>query len=347
MEYVEVDGSQGEGGGQILRTAVAFSAIQGRAVRVDRIRAGRDVPGLKRQHVSTLRILAQVFGGELTGAREGSSAVTFVPGDRRLQSLSLDMGTAASITLVLQAVVPAVALTHSRLRLSLVGGTDVPWSPTFDYFERVVQETYKTVGIKFSMSAERRGYYPRGGGRVTTTIEPCTSLSPLNLISGGAVPDVSLVSRSGKLPEHVAERQLSAARAVIEKSGIRVASSELSEVESDSPGSSILAYHLAAARFLGSDGLGAKGKPAEEVGRGAAERFVTAVKSGAAIDANLADMLLPILSLAPGPSSVAVPSVTSHLQSGLELAGQFTGCKWTVEEREGNVVVGIHPKGGG
>jgi len=347
VEYLEVDGSQGEGGGQILRTAVAFSAIQGRPVRVDRIRAGRDAPGLKRQHVSTLRVLAQVFGGELTGATEGSSVVTFVPGAQRLPSISLDMGTAASITLVLQAVIPAVALTRSSLKLSLVGGTDVPWSPTFDYLDRVVQAAYRTVGIRFNVSAERRGYYPRGGGRVTASIEPCTSLTPLVLTSKGDVPDVRLVSRCGALPKHVAERQLSAAKEVLEGSGIGIASSELSEEQSDSPGSSILAYHLDPARFLGSDGLGARGKPAEEVGRETAARFVAAARSGAALDANLADMLLPLLSLAPGPSRVAIPNITSHLQSGLQLAGQFTGCTWSVEEAKGHAVVAVHPKGEG
>ena len=143
VDYVVVDGSRGEGGGQILRTAVAFSAILGRPVRIERIRGGREVPGLRRQHVSALQILTKVFGGELEGAVEGSSAVTFVPGRQRLQTLSLDMGTAASITLVLQAVVPAVALTRSHLELELVGGTDVPWSPTYDYFEEVVSPAYR------------------------------------------------------------------------------------------------------------------------------------------------------------------------------------------------------------
>ena len=162
VEPIEVDGSKGEGGGQILRTAVAFAVIQGKPVRVREIRAGRDVPGLKRQHVSALQVLSKVFGGELTGATEGSSVVTFVPGKGRSQRLSVDMGTAASITLVLQAVVPAVALTRSRLELDLVGGTDVPWSPTYDYYERIVREAFRLIGIRFDITSSRRGYYPRG-----------------------------------------------------------------------------------------------------------------------------------------------------------------------------------------
>jgi len=342
-----VDGSQGEGGGQILRTAVAFSAIQGRPVRVDSIRAGRDVPGLKRQHISALRVLTQVFGGELNGDTEGSSAITFVPGKQRLQTLALDTGTAASITLVLQAVVPAVALARSHLRLTLVGGTDVPWSPTFDYFDRVVRAAYASIGIRCNASAERRGYYPRGGGKVTVAIEPCPSLSPLNLGVGEGIREVGIVSRCGRLPRHVAERQLAAATDFLRGSGIGVSSSELAEEQSDSPGSSILISHLGRSRFLGSDAIGEKGKPSEEVGRDAAARFVAAAQSGGALDANLADMMVPLLSLAQAPSRVVVPTVTSHLQTGLQLAGQFTGCRWSVEEGEGNAVVSVLPKRAG
>ena len=343
VDYVQVDGSRGEGGGQILRTAVTFSAIQGRPVRVERIRAGREVPGLKRQHISALQVLARVFGGELEGATVGSSVITFVPGRRRLEALTLDMGTAASITLVLQAVVPAVSLTGSRLKLDLVGGTDVPWSPTYDYFARVVRQTYGMIGMQLSMAAQKRGYYPRGGGKVSAIIEPCPALKPLDLTDRKNVKDVTLVSRCGRLPRHVAERQLASAVAQVTEAGLSIASSELSEEQSDSPGSSLLAYHVDASACIGSDAIGARGKPAEEVGNEAASRFLAAVLSGACVDPNLADMVLPLLSLAPTISRVSVPTITSHLRSGLELASQFTGCKWSVDEGDGVATVTVSP----
>ena len=341
--FVQVDGSKGEGGGQILRTAVAFSAIQGRAVRIYRIRAGREVPGLKRQHISALQVITKVFGGELEGATEGSSEVTFVPGRRRLDSLTLDMGTAASITLVLQAVVPAVALTGSQLNLELVGGTDVPWSPTYDYFERVVRDAYARIGIGFTIAARKRGYYPRGGGKVSATIVPCAEPRPLELTDGRDVRDVLLVSRCGRLPRHVAERQLASAKAEVVRAGFGVSSTELSEEQTDSPGSSLLAYHVSPSKCIGADCIGAKGKPAEEVGREAASLFIAAARSGACLDPNLADMVLPLLSLARKASRVAVPKVTSHLLSGLELASQFTGCRWSVDEGEGKSTVTVSP----
>ncbi len=346
MDLIEVDGSRGEGGGQILRSAVAFAVIQGRGVRVSGIRAGREVPGLKRQHISALQVLNRVFGGELTGATEGSSAITFVPGSERSQEVSVDMGTAASVTLVLQAVVPAVALTRSRLRLQLVGGTDVPWSPTFDYFDRVVREAYLKVGIRFQLGASRRGYYPRGGGRVEATIEPCDSLSSLDLSSTMEMPGVELISRCASLPRHVAERQLSSSVGELEKSGLKVVDAKLAQEEADSPGSSILIYHVGAGAFLGADGIGSRGKPAEEVGAETAGRFLRAAESGCALDGNLADMLIPLLALAREPSKVLVPEMTSHLKSGLDLASQFTGCSWSADNKDGALMVMIEPRGG-
>jgi RNA 3'-phosphate cyclase len=253
------------------------------------------------------------------------------------------MGTAASITLVLQAVVPAVALTRSSLRIDMVGGTDVPWSPTYDYFERLVRDAFRTIGIEFTMSSTRRGYYPRGGGRVSASISPCPRVLPLQLAGAQAVENVRLVSRCGRLPRHVAERQLSAARAEVEEAGLMVAHSEAAEEQSDSPGSSLLAYFSAPGLFIGADGIGARGKRAEDVGKEAAARFVSAARSGARMDANLADMVLPLLALAPAESRVSVPAVTPHLKTGLQLAGQFTGCRWMAEQSGGASVVTVTP----
>ena len=170
MEAVEVDGSFGEGGGQILRTAAAFAIALHRPIHVTGIRAGRRVPGLRQQHVSALEILRAVSGGRRAGCSVGSSEISFQPGSGSETSLFFDLRTAASITLVLQAVVPAVALSGRRLSLELVGGTDVPWSPTFDYFATVVRHAFSMVGVGFSAETLSRGYYPRGGGRARVSI---------------------------------------------------------------------------------------------------------------------------------------------------------------------------------
>ena len=343
MALVEVDGSEGEGGGQILRTAVAFSAILHQPVRVVRIRAGRGVPGLKRQHLSALEVLGRVFGGEVEGASEGSSAVTFRPGEARLSELSVDMRTAASVTLVLQAVVPAVALSGRKLRLVLTGGTDVPWSPTFDYVDRVLRPAWGAAGIALDARVEKRGYYPRGGGRVMSAIEPCRSLNSLELVSHQRLAGAVVISRSGSLPGHVAERQARAASTLLEGAGVRVIAREVSLEESDSPGSSVLVHGAGPGAYLGSDGIGARGRPAEEGGRGAASSFIAEEESGACMDENLADMVLPLLSLAPSPSRVRVRAVTPHLASGFEIARLFTGCSWKIDDQGVSSVVTVVP----
>jgi RNA 3'-phosphate cyclase len=344
VEYVEVDGSRGEGGGQILRTAVAFSAILRKPVRVSKIRAGRSEPGLKRQHLSALQVLGRVFGGELSGALEGSSVITFVPSEPRLKSLSIDMGTAASITLVLQAVVPAVALNRTSLSLDLVGGTDVPWSPTFDYLDRVVREAYGAVGLRFEMSSPKRGYYPRGGGMTTAKVDPCDRLLSVDFTSPRNIPGAKVLSRCGSLPRHVAERQAASASRALELAGIPVLVQEVEEEGADSPGSSVLVYYTGEGVYLGGDSLGERGKPAEKVGEEAASKFINAAKSGAALDSNLADMLLPLLALASGPSQARVPEVTQHLRTGLELAEQFTSCTWSVIGGDRSSVVSVRPR---
>jgi RNA 3'-phosphate cyclase len=343
VDFVAIDGSRGEGGGQILRTAVTFSAILQKPVSVTKIRAGRGEPGLRRQHLSALLVLAKVFGGRLEGASEGSSAIRFVPGDANVDSLSVDMGTAASITLVLQAVVPAVALSGRKLRLELKGGTDVPWSPTFDYFATVVRRAYARIGIKFGTEASRRGYYPRGGGEASCSVDPCPSISPLNLVEQERILGADLLSRCGSLSRHVAERQLSAASTLLEESGFELLSAGVSEEPSDSPGTSMLTYSAARGAYLGADGIGARGKPAEEVGRETASKFVAEAASGACLDSNLADMVLPLLSLGKSPSKVRVGKVTSHLQSGMDIASMFTSCSWSVDSGAKGTVITITP----
>jgi RNA 3'-terminal phosphate cyclase (ATP) len=347
LDYVEVDGSEGEGGGQILRSSIALSAIKGVPVRVTNVRAGRPEPGLRRQHVSTLKVMAAVFGGELEGAAEGSSQVAFVPGPPRSGSLSLDMGTAASITLVLQAVVPAVALSRSKLALELAGGTDVPWSPTFDYLDLVAREAYGALGIRFSLQALRRGYYPRGGGRVRAVIEPCESVLALDLEKASATSGARVLSRCSGLPRHVAERQLESAVSSLGSKGISVESRVVSEEASDSPGSSVLVYHVGEGTFLGSDSIGARGRRAEEVGAEAGLGFSEVSSSGARLDSHVADMVVPLLSESARTSRVRVHRVTPHLESGLRLARRFAHFDFSVDDQGGSSVITITPPGPG
>jgi RNA 3'-phosphate cyclase len=343
MEFLDVDGSQGEGGGQTLRIAVSFAVVQRRPVRVNRIRAGREVPGLRRQHVSALKILAQVFGGELRGAEEGSSEVTYAPGEQKAQSLSVDTGTAASITLILQAAIPAAALGGKGLKLGLSGGTDVPWSPTIDYFGETARRAYGAIGVKFTLEVVRRGYYPRGGGQVAAVVEPSDGVKSVDWGKPAEVRTARVFSRCALLPLHVAERQSNAAEGVLRSAGIEPVPSPPTEERADSPGSSVFVKAEGDELHVGADAIGQRGKRAEEVGAEAAMGLVAAARAKARLDEHLGDMVSPLLSLAPAPSRIRVPRMTSHLETALSVAKLFTGCSYSAESDQAGTTVAIFP----
>lgn len=339
-----MDGSFGEGGGQILRTAMVFSIVAHRPIRVTRIRAGREVPGLRGQHVAVLEILRDVSGGYLEGATVGSGEISFAPGDGYRGSLQVDLRTAASVTLVLQAVVPAVSLSPRSLSLTLTGGTDVPWSPSFDYFATVLREGFRMAGIEFDVQASRRGYYPRGGGKATCAIKPCSRVISLRMASRPRDHPVAVISRCGRLPAHVSERQAVSAARTLRSEGIQVGEVTTRVEEADSPGSSLLLFDVADGCLMGTDALGAKGRPAEEVGDDAARRFAAQRKSGACVDVNLADMLAPVLALSRTESLLRIPAVTEHLTTSLHVAKLFTSCDYSFEKDGGATLLSIKPR---
>ncbi len=345
--FLEIDGSFGEGGGQTIRIATSFSIILNQPIHVINVRAARNVPGLRPQHAATLRILRDVCGGSLEGGNVGSTEFTFIPGTlESISPASLDLGTAGSITLVLQALVPAVALSKASLELELIGGTDVPWSPTSDYISAVLGPCLRRIGIPFSLEVSRRGYYPKGGGLATVHIEPCAEVIPLQLTSRrrDPSPPISIVSRAGSLPRHVAERQVAAAVSTLARSALRAKSTSVYSEDSFSPGSSILISCVGDFGYIGSDSIGARGKPAERVGSEAAANFARTYDSPACVDANLADMVAPLLCVARGPSNLVTSQATCHLRTSLQVAKQFVEADCTVTALEaGGAMVSIKP----
>jgi RNA 3'-phosphate cyclase len=343
---VEVDGSFGEGGGQILRTAVSFSMVLGVPIHITKIRAGRRVPGLRPQHSATVKILGEICSADVEGASVGSTELRFSPGKLEMSRGAYNLGTAASIPLVLQAVIPAVSLMGKSYDMELVGGTDVRWSPTSDYIDRVVAPAMRAVGIRFTLKVEKRGYYPNGGGRATVHIDPCERVAALELPSErgeGEVERPSLVSRCGELPVSVAERQARAAVSMLRRRGVELAQEDVYLEDSVSPGSSVLVSLVGESCYLGGDSIGARGKPAESVGREASESFLTAFFTRARADVHLADMLAPVLCLSDSPSAILIPYVTEHLRTSLHVAKQFTSADHRFEDRGGAALLSISP----
>ncbi len=345
---MEVDGSFGEGGGQILRTAVCFSMVLGVPIHVTKIRAGRRIPGLRPQHSATIKILGEICSAVVEGSDVGSTELRFSPGIVETSHASFDLGTAASIPLVLQAVIPAVSLMGNSYDLDLIGGTDVPWSPTSDYLDKVIAPAMKAIGIGFSFQIERRGYYPNGGGKARVHVDPCERVEPMHLIlergtEGAEAKGVHLISRCGKLPVSVAERQAEAAAAALRARGVEVIREEVSLEDSVSPGSSILVSQVGDGCYLGGDSIGARGKPAELVGREASQSFLASFVSGARADAHLADMLGPVLCLSDSPSALLIPFITEHLKTSLHVANLFISANHEFERRGEAALLSISP----
>jgi RNA 3'-phosphate cyclase len=275
----------------------------------------------------------------------GSTELTFAPGELAKKRMAFDLGTAASIPLVLQAVIPAVSLMKGSFDIELVGGTDVPWSPTSDYLERVLRPAMKEVGVSFSFQVERRGYYPKGGGRARIRIDPCEHVNSLRLTGRGRHGGPSIVSRCSRLPIIVAERQAEAAASALRDRGVETTKRDVSLEDSVSPGTSILVSLVWEGCYVGGDSIGSPGKPAEKVGREAAQAYLSAFASGATVDSHLADMLAPLLCLSDSSSALLIPEVTEHLETSLHVAKQFTSSSYGFSRVADATLMSISPPG--
>ncbi len=332
---ITVDGSMMEGGGQLLRMATAYSAILREPFMIHSIRAGRSQPGLRPQPLTTLRAAAELTEAELSGAELGSTTVTFKPKNIRGGNYRFDIGTAGSVTLLLQCLAPIAAYADRRVELHIIGGTAVRWSPPTPFLENIVWRAFDAMGLRCSLEGRRHGFYPKGGGEVKAVVEPTETLKPFlpNHESVGTVYGVSLC---GRLPRHVAERQAASATETLNQSGLksRVSVSHLDGAEAPySPGSLICLW--ADNMFLGSDSLGERGKLAEKVGREAAASLVDQIRTGAVVDLHTSDHMILPCSLAEGESSFSTSRLTLHTLTAVELAKMFTGAEFRVMGREG------------
>jgi RNA 3'-phosphate cyclase len=335
---IEVDGSMMEGGGQVLRMAVTYSAVLGTPVRVYNIRAGRGQPGLRPQHLTTLEAVAEMCRAETRGLNIGSTEIELNPGYPKGGSYDIDIGTAGSISLLLQCLAPIAAYAGSPSRLSVRGGTNVRWSPPIMILENVIWGAFRAMGFEGSLTVKREGFYPKGGGVVEVDINPVDGLNPLRVQSPGRIKVMKGISLCGRLPRHVAERQGSSARRVLEEEGFeteivaRVASGGETPL---SPGSAIGLWVYSYPRmFMGASSLGERGKPAERVGREAAISLVEQIRTHAAVDLYTADNLVLWCSIASGESFYTMSRLTPHTKTAVEIARVFTDAEINVEERE-------------
>jgi RNA 3'-terminal phosphate cyclase (ATP) len=323
-KMIEIDGSIGEGGGQVLRTSLALAAVLRREVRIFNIRAGRAEPGLKAQHLTGAKAIAQICGASSKGLQMGATEFTFSPRETKSGFFRFDVGTAGSITLALQTLMPLLPFAPGKVEFEITGGTDVKWSPPINYLTLVTLPLLERMNVHASILVSRRGHFPKGGGIVRLTTTPTSVLKNIQGVTSGMVHAVEGVSHCVKLPVSVAERQASAAARVIEdkkfpRPRIRIDHSE----NGSGPGSGIvLCAGTGSEALLGGDSLGEKGRPAETVGEEAARKLIEEMSSGAFLDHYMGDMIVPYVALAEGVSELSVSQVTLHTLTNAKVAEQ-------------------------
>lgn len=339
-----IDGSYGEGGGQVLRTSLALSAITGRAVRVEKIRAGRRNPGLRPQHLMGVRAAAKLCSAELQGARLNAQEVIFAPRSTpQAGTYTFDVlqvakgGSAGAVSLILQTILLPLAQAQGTSRVTLRGGTHVAWSPPFDYIKRVYLPMLTQMGLRAKVNIKKWGWYPLGGGEITLTVEGQgrdARWTNLDLCQRGTLLRIRGLSASSNLPKHIRIRQERAALQALRSNGLN-ARIEVVDAPSKGLGTVVFLWAEFANTVAGFTSLGKRGKPAEHVAEEAALDLLAYVEGDASLDCHLADQLILPLALASGPSQFTTEAVTQHMLTNAWVVNQFLAGQVQIEGEEG------------
>jgi len=324
-----IDGSEGEGGGQVLRTSLALSLVTGTPFRIENIRARRSKPGLMRQHLTAVEAAAHFSRAELTGASVGSQQLTFSPGPGIPGKYAFAVGTAGSATLVLQTILPALMCAPGPTVAVFEGGTHNPLAPPFDFLQRAFLPLIARMGPKVTATLERPGFYPAGGGRFTVEIEPVGKLAPLELMERGEIRSRRARALIASLPPHIATRELEVVAAKLgwEQSALQLETIEgsrgpgnvlLIEVESDHVTELVTSF-------------GEKGVRAEQVATQAVEQVRRYLAAGVPVGEHLADQLLLPLAMAGG-GGFRTLSLSRHATTQIETLRRFLGVAVQTEE---------------
>jgi RNA 3'-terminal phosphate cyclase (ATP) len=333
-ETIELDGTFGEGGGQILRTSLALSLLTGRPFHIRNIRGRRPRPGLQPQHLQSVRAAAAVGSADLRGASIGSSELSFTPGPVRAGAYHFDIGTAGATGLVLHTVyLPLMLRGGGPSEVTLRGGTHVSTSPSFHFLDATWRAYLAAMGLQVSLRLDRPGFYPRGGGVVRAFLQPAAAVRGVSLPERQAVRATGLSAVAG-LDRSIARRQARRAGFRLGQHGLAAPFSE--ETWEGGPGS-VLVLRLdttpAPTTFVA---LGARGKPAEAVADEAADEALAYHQAAPAlVDAHSADQIVLPLALAEGPSEYTVARVTAHLTTNVAVIGRFLERPIVCEGEEG------------
>ncbi len=337
---VEIDGSIGSGGGQIVRTATALSAISKKPCRVFNIRESRPKPGLALQHLLGIRALARLSRGRLEGDFLGSKEIKFFPGDpdKTPSSIHIKIETAASLTLILQTLILPALFFARPIKIKLEGGaSDTFFSPTIDHFRYVFLKILEKTGKKVQINILKRGYYPQGRAEIEAKINPAPfplkkEFPALNLIERGKLENILIISGASNLlkEKKAAERQLMGVREVLGKLNLPV-EEKAEYYQTQSPGSQICLIAKFEKTTIGIDNLGKLGKRAEEVGKEAALELLKEEQSGACLDRCSADQILPYLALSNEKSAITISQSTDHILTNIQVIEKFLSGRFEIK----------------
>ncbi|MBI4896593.1 MAG: RNA 3'-terminal phosphate cyclase [Candidatus Aenigmarchaeota archaeon] len=332
---IEIDGSHGEGGGQVVRTAVALSVLTQKPIHITNIRKGRTEGGLKHQHVEAVHALASLCNATVEGASVGSSELFFDPKPIRTRHVMITIPTAGSIALVLQGIMIAAAHAPHPITIDITGGSiSSKWAAPVHYIKYVLFKHLAAMNYACTLDIKQYGYYPKGCAHVQATLHPAT-LKPLVRMHQGTARFIEGISHASETLKkaQVAERQQQSAQKLLEK--ICTSHIAVEYHETTSPGSAIDLWCTTTETVIGADALGEREKKAEDVGKEAAEQLLKELKSGAGIDHHAADQLLPYLALATniGESKITTSEITEHARTNAWVIEQFLPVTFVFKEK--------------
>ena len=319
---IHIDGAQGEGGGQILRSSLTLSILSGKPVSLTNIRARRPRPGLMAQHLNAVRAAAAVGKARVEGAQLHSLSLVFAPRTAGSGKFQFDIGTAGSTSLLLQTILLPLSFAPGESQVVITGGTHVPWSPCFHYLQWHWLKAMRQIGFDFDLEMDLAGFYPQGGGRICATIRPVTELKPLCLTKRGRLENIWGFSAVANLDLSIAQRQKKQALKRLEAMGVTPAI-EVVRMPAHSRGTMLLLLAEFERSRCCTYALGARGKPAEQVADEAIADLEAFLATGAAVDPYLADQLILPLALASGSSELYTSRVTQHLLTNAEVLRRF------------------------
>lgn len=333
---IEIDGSHGEGGGALLRISTALSALTSNLIHITNIRANRPKTGLMPQHLNAIKAVASLSNACVDGLEIGSSEIFFYPEEIEGGNYNIDVKTAGSVTLVLQAFMIPACFAESPVNISIRGGTDVRWSPPVNYLQHVTLPLLKSMGYDAELDIIRRGHYPRGGGIVKVKINPVEKLKSINM-ENLKIGKIKGISHSVKLPEHVAVRQAESAEKMLEANGF---DAEIEIENSDNalgPGSGIVLWNSGDTP-IGGSAIGEMGLRAEKVGEIAAKELLYHISRETAVDRYIGDQIIPYMAIA-GKSRIKTAELTLHAVTNIFITEKILGKKFNADGKLGETAV--------